>query len=198
MQDITKTRMLLTTVVFAAVAALFAAGANARIPADTGSAFAAQESLRIGAYASQPPSWRRKGGKGEETGGATNPLQRTGVARRAVATAPAFPSGPLLDTPLGTAMATRTAETAQASIGIAVEAQAGHRAEGDRGERGEAVVVARPRPDRLVPCLEHQRRHAMGEQGARGGQAGLAATDHDGVVHLRSSSERARARRADR
>ena len=101
MYDITKTRMLLTTVVFAAVAALFAAGANARIPADTGSAFAAQESLRIGAYASQPPSWRGKGGKGEETEGATNPLQRTGVARR----------DNQLDTAIGTAMATQAART---------------------------------------------------------------------------------------
>ena len=54
MYDISKTRMLLTTVVFAAVAALFAAGANARIPADTGSAFAAQESLGIGRYAALP------------------------------------------------------------------------------------------------------------------------------------------------
>jgi hypothetical protein len=54
MYDITKTRMLLTTAVFAAVAALFAAGANARIPADTGSAFAAQESLGIGSYAVLP------------------------------------------------------------------------------------------------------------------------------------------------
>ena len=125
MFDITQTRMLLTTVVFAAVAALFAAGANARIPPDPGTAFAAQESLRIGAfarippdpgtafaaqeslrigaYASQPPSWRGKGGKGEETGGATNPLQRT------VATAPAFPSGDELDTAISTAMATRAA-----------------------------------------------------------------------------------------
>ena len=53
--------------------------------------------------ASQPPSWRGKGGKGEETGGATNPLQRT------VATAPAFPSGDELDTAISTAMATRAA-----------------------------------------------------------------------------------------
>ena len=51
MYGITKTRMLLTTVVCAAVAALFAAGANARIPADTSSDFAAQESLGIGRYA---------------------------------------------------------------------------------------------------------------------------------------------------
>ena len=53
MYDITRTRMLLTTAVFAAVAALFAAGGNAGIPADTGSAFAAQESLRIGRYLAQ-------------------------------------------------------------------------------------------------------------------------------------------------
>ncbi len=79
MYDITKTRMLLTTAVFAAVAALSASGANAMIPADTGSAYGAQESLRIGAYAAQSPSWRGKGGKGEETGAATNPLQQTGV-----------------------------------------------------------------------------------------------------------------------
>ena len=81
MYDITKTRMLLTTAVFAAVAALSASGANARIPADTSSASAVQESLRTGRYVAQPPSWRGKGGKGEETGGATNPLQQTGVAR---------------------------------------------------------------------------------------------------------------------
>ena len=83
MHDITKTRMLLTTAVFAAVAALSASGANARIPADTSSASAVQESLRTGRYAAQPPSWRGKGGKGEETGGATNPLQQTGAARSA-------------------------------------------------------------------------------------------------------------------
>ena len=69
MYDITKTRMLLTTAVFAAVAALSASGANARIPADTSSASAVQESLRTGRYAAQPPSWRGKGGKGEETAG---------------------------------------------------------------------------------------------------------------------------------
>ena len=59
MYDITKTRMLLTTAVFGAVAAFCASGANARgflIPGDTSSASAAQESLRIGRYASQPPS----------------------------------------------------------------------------------------------------------------------------------------------
>ncbi len=54
MYGITKTRMLLTTGVFAAVAALFAAGASARIPADPGSDFAAQESLGIGRYAVLP------------------------------------------------------------------------------------------------------------------------------------------------
>ena len=59
MYDITKTRMLLTTAVFAAVAAVFAGGASARflIPADTSSASAAQESLRIGRYVvAQTPS----------------------------------------------------------------------------------------------------------------------------------------------
>ena len=108
MYDITKTRMLLTTAVFAAVAALSASGANARIPADTSSASAVQESLRTGRYAAQPPSWRGKGGKGEETGGATNPLQQTGVARRDDPRDPA----------IRTAIATRAAQAAQASIGI--------------------------------------------------------------------------------
>jgi hypothetical protein len=37
MYDITKTRMLMTTAVFAAVAAVFAGGANARIPGEDGS-----------------------------------------------------------------------------------------------------------------------------------------------------------------
>ena len=45
MYDITKTRMLLTTAVFAAIAALSASGANARIPADSGSASGVQESF---------------------------------------------------------------------------------------------------------------------------------------------------------
>jgi hypothetical protein len=82
MYDITKTRMLLTTLVFAAVAALYAGGANARILDESGSASGAQASIAIGVDAAQPPSWRGKGGKGEETRGATNPLQQTGVARR--------------------------------------------------------------------------------------------------------------------
>lgn len=69
MYEITKTRMVLTTAAFAAVAAFYAGGAGARIPADTGSAAGAQESLRTGAYAAKPPSWWGKGGKGEETGG---------------------------------------------------------------------------------------------------------------------------------
>ncbi len=54
MYGITKTRMLLTTGVCAAVAALFAAGASARIPADPSFDFAAQESLGIGRYAVLP------------------------------------------------------------------------------------------------------------------------------------------------
>jgi hypothetical protein len=56
MYEVTKTRMLLTTAVLAAVAALNASGANARIPADTSSASAAQESLRLGRYTAQPLS----------------------------------------------------------------------------------------------------------------------------------------------
>jgi hypothetical protein len=69
MHDNTDTRMLLTTAVFVTAAALFAAGANARIPEDTSSASAAQESLRLGRYEAGAPSWRGKGGKGEETEG---------------------------------------------------------------------------------------------------------------------------------
>ena len=111
MYDITKTRMLLTTAVFAAVAALIASGANARIPNEDGSGFEGQLSI-VGVAAAQPPSWRGKGGKGEETGGATNPLQQTGVARR----------DDQLDPAIRTAIATRAAEAAQASIGIATRA----------------------------------------------------------------------------
>ena len=111
MYDITKTRMLLTTAVFAAVAALIASGANARIPDENGSGFEGQLSI-VGVAAAQPPSWRGKGGKGEETGGSTNPLQQTGVARR----------DDQLDPAIRTAIATRAAETAQASIGIATRA----------------------------------------------------------------------------
>ena len=107
MYDITKTRMLLTTAVFAAVAALIASGANARIPDEDGSGFEGQLSI-VGVAAAQPPSWRGKGGKGEETGGATNPLQQTGVARRDDQRDPA----------IRTAIATRAAQAAQASIGI--------------------------------------------------------------------------------
>ena len=73
MYDITKARMLLTTAVLAAVAALFAAGANARIPEDTSSASTTEESLRIGRYAVEAPSWRGKGGKGEGKAPAKGP-----------------------------------------------------------------------------------------------------------------------------
>ena len=48
MYDITKTRMLLTTAVFAAVAALHAGGANARILDESGSASGARASIRTG------------------------------------------------------------------------------------------------------------------------------------------------------
>ena len=142
MYDITKTRMLLTTAVFAAVAALYACGANAmplheggsgltRVAKTTampptipdisltgGSALArvakttAMPPTIPDISAAERPSWRGKGGKGEETGGAANPLQGTGVARR----------DNQLDPAIATAMASRTAKTAQASIGIAVKA----------------------------------------------------------------------------
>ncbi len=68
MYDLTKTRMLLTTAVFAAVAAASAGGANARIPDEDGSGVVGPVSI-VGAHAAQSPSWRGKGGKGEETGG---------------------------------------------------------------------------------------------------------------------------------
>src|SRR4029079_18072891 len=71
MYDITKTRMLMTTAVFAAVAAVFAGGANARIPGEDGSNFEGQLSI-VHVVSAQVPSWRGKGGKGEETGGATD------------------------------------------------------------------------------------------------------------------------------
>ncbi len=71
MYDLTKTRMLVTTAVFAAVAAVLASGANARIPDEEGSGVEGQVSIVgvAGPYAAQAPSWRGKGGKGEETGG---------------------------------------------------------------------------------------------------------------------------------
>ena len=54
MYDITKTRMLLTTAVFAAVAAVFAGGANARVLAEDGSGLeavpAAQATHVIGTF----------------------------------------------------------------------------------------------------------------------------------------------------
>lgn len=67
MYDITETRMLVTTAVCAAVAAVFVGGANARIP-EVGSGFEGQLSI-VGVVGAQAPSWRGKGGKGEETGG---------------------------------------------------------------------------------------------------------------------------------
>ena len=66
MYDITKTRMLMTTAVFAAVAAVFAGGANARIPGEDGSSFEGPLSI-VHVVSAQVPSWLGKGGKGEET-----------------------------------------------------------------------------------------------------------------------------------
>ena len=72
MYDVTKTRMLLTTAAFAAVAALIAGGANARIPEDEGD-WAGSSSL-TSVHAALAPSWQGKGGKGEETAGASSKL----------------------------------------------------------------------------------------------------------------------------
>jgi hypothetical protein len=49
MHDITKTRILLTTAVFAAVAAVFAGGANARIPEEDGSGIGVEPVAVVGA-----------------------------------------------------------------------------------------------------------------------------------------------------
>jgi hypothetical protein len=51
MYDITKTRMLLTTAVFAAVAAVFAGGANARALAEDGSSIGAEPVAPVAAVA---------------------------------------------------------------------------------------------------------------------------------------------------
>jgi hypothetical protein len=102
MYDITKTRMLLTTAVFAAVAALFACGgANAMLLVDGGS---------------------RGGAPLFTSGHQLDTAIGTAMATRAAKTVPLFTSGHQLDTAIGTAMATRAAEIAQASIGIGVEA----------------------------------------------------------------------------
>ena len=68
MYDTTKIRMLLTTALIAAVAALIAGGANARIPAEEGD-WANSPNL-TGVRAALAPSWQGKGGKGEDTGSA--------------------------------------------------------------------------------------------------------------------------------
>ena len=49
MYDITKTRILLTTAVFAAVAAVFAGAANARIPNDEGEVIRTQPAAAVAA-----------------------------------------------------------------------------------------------------------------------------------------------------
>jgi hypothetical protein len=90
MYDITKTRMLLTTAVFAAVAAVFAGGANAVFLDDGGSA---------------------SGAPAFTSGHQLDTAIGTAMATRAVETAPAFTSGHQLDTAIGTAMATRAVET---------------------------------------------------------------------------------------
>ena len=77
------------------MAALFAAGANASFPEETGSS----RSAAAARIAPTPPSRRAggaKGGKGEETEGRADgvPRQRTTFFKWRIATAPAFPSGP--------------------------------------------------------------------------------------------------------
>jgi len=68
MYDI-RTRMLVTTAACAAVAAPFAGGANVLLRYDGGSANGAQASIGIRADTANAPSWRGKGGKGEESEG---------------------------------------------------------------------------------------------------------------------------------
>ena len=124
MYDTTKTRMLLMTAVLAAVAALFASGANAIIPADTGSAFATQESLGIGRYAvlpsatkvAQPSAANARIPADTSSAFAAQESLRVGrylatprSTQGKIATAPAFPSGDELDTAISTAMAIRAA-----------------------------------------------------------------------------------------
>ena len=56
MYDITKTRILLTTAVFAAVAAVFAGGANARALAEDGSGIGAEPAAQAAQGAGRSPS----------------------------------------------------------------------------------------------------------------------------------------------
>ena len=65
MNNMSTTRMLLSIAALAAVAALFAGGANARTPGEDGSYFEGQLSI-VHVVSAQVPSWRGKGGKGEE------------------------------------------------------------------------------------------------------------------------------------
>jgi|SoiMethySBSTD1v2_1073268.scaffolds.fasta_scaffold974609_1 hypothetical protein len=64
MYDITRTRMLVTTAACAAGAALFA-GQNVVLPNDG----EAQASIGVRTDTANAPSWRGKGGKGEESDG---------------------------------------------------------------------------------------------------------------------------------
>ena len=64
MYDITRTRMLVTAAACAAVAVLFA-GRHVVLPNDG----EAQASIGVGTDTASAPSWRGKGGKGEESDG---------------------------------------------------------------------------------------------------------------------------------
>jgi hypothetical protein len=61
MYDITRTRMLITTAVFAAVAAAFASGANARIPEEDGSGIGAESVAAVTAPVDPLASSRLEG-----------------------------------------------------------------------------------------------------------------------------------------
>jgi hypothetical protein len=67
------------------------------------------------------------------------------------------------------------------ALGVAGERQARQAAVAGRGEQGEAVVVVRPGPPGLGSGFEHDRLPAAGEQGVRGGEAGLAGADDDRI-----------------
>ena len=82
MYDITKTRMLLTTAVFAAVAALFAGGANARIPTRHGSGFEGQTCPSAGRRRRPGAELAGQGWQGRGDRGATARQVSLGDRRR--------------------------------------------------------------------------------------------------------------------
>jgi hypothetical protein len=65
---------------------------------------------------------------------------------------------------------------------VAGERQAGQGAVPGRGEQGERVVEARPRPAGLLAGLEQGEAETGGAEGVTGGESGLAGADDDDVV----------------